>query len=178
MSLDQEVDILRRIPLFANIDPAKLKLLAFTSDEVPVFVLADAMKARGWHIQPQLAYGPSKENLHLTINPSNVRWTEDFLKDLREATADVKKSASEFEGTLAFAKMFADKLTGPDAAAMLPTITESLGVSGEGKMPEKMAEINAILNALPRPLQEQLLVHFVSKLFTPSAGEPSTSGNR
>ncbi len=166
------------IPGLSVMGEPEMALIAFTSDEVPVFVLADAMKARGWHIQPQLAYGPSKENLHLTINPSNMRWTEDFLKDLREATADVKKSASEFEGTLAFAKMFADKLTGPDAAAMLPTITESLGVSGEGKMPEKMAEINAILNALPRPLQEQLLVHFVSKLFTPSAGEPSTSGNR
>jgi CRP/FNR family cyclic AMP-dependent transcriptional regulator len=34
MSLDQEVDILRRIPLFANIDPAKLKLLAFASQRL------------------------------------------------------------------------------------------------------------------------------------------------
>jgi len=34
MSLDQEVDILRRIPLFANIDGAKLKLLAFTSERL------------------------------------------------------------------------------------------------------------------------------------------------
>jgi CRP-like cAMP-binding protein len=34
MSLDQEVDILRRIPLFANIEPAKLKLLAFTSQRL------------------------------------------------------------------------------------------------------------------------------------------------
>ncbi|MBL8742963.1 MAG: aspartate aminotransferase family protein, partial [Myxococcales bacterium] len=151
----------------------EMALIAFTSDTVPVFVLADAMKARGWHIQPQLAYGPSPENLHLTINPSNVRWTEEFLRDLRAATADVKASAAEYEGTLAFAKMFADKLTGPDAAGMLPTLTESLGVGGDGKMPEKMAEINAIMNALPRPLQEQLLVHFVSKLFTPSAGRPT-----
>ncbi len=34
MSLDQEVDILRRVPLFANIDPAKLKLLAFASQRL------------------------------------------------------------------------------------------------------------------------------------------------
>lgn len=34
MSLDQEVDILRRIPLFSNIDPAKLKLMAFASERV------------------------------------------------------------------------------------------------------------------------------------------------
>lgn len=32
VSLAQEVELLRRIPLFANIDTAKLKLLAFTSE--------------------------------------------------------------------------------------------------------------------------------------------------
>jgi len=34
MSIGQEVDILRRIPLFANIDPAKLKLMAFASERM------------------------------------------------------------------------------------------------------------------------------------------------
>ena len=32
--LSNEVELLRRVPLFAGIDPAKLKLLAFTSDVV------------------------------------------------------------------------------------------------------------------------------------------------
>jgi CRP-like cAMP-binding protein len=34
MSLKDEVELLRRVPLFANVSPAKLKLLAFTSDRV------------------------------------------------------------------------------------------------------------------------------------------------
>ncbi len=34
MSLEKEVEILRRVPLFANIDPAKLKLIAFTSERL------------------------------------------------------------------------------------------------------------------------------------------------
>ncbi|MBV9523979.1 MAG: cyclic nucleotide-binding domain-containing protein [Alphaproteobacteria bacterium] len=34
MSLKEEVDLLRRIPLFANVEPSKLKLLAFTSERV------------------------------------------------------------------------------------------------------------------------------------------------
>lgn len=33
-TLSEEVDVLRRIPLFAAIDPAKLKLLAFASDRM------------------------------------------------------------------------------------------------------------------------------------------------
>lgn len=34
MSLQQEVDLLRKIPMFAKIEPAKLKLLAFTSERI------------------------------------------------------------------------------------------------------------------------------------------------
>ena len=34
MSLQQEVDLLKRIPLFARIEPSKLKLLAFTSERL------------------------------------------------------------------------------------------------------------------------------------------------
>ena len=34
MSLQEEVEILRNIPLFAKIDPSKLKLLAFTSERL------------------------------------------------------------------------------------------------------------------------------------------------
>ena len=34
MSLNEEVEILRNIPLFAKIEPSKLKLLAFTSERM------------------------------------------------------------------------------------------------------------------------------------------------
>lgn len=34
MSIHAEVDLLRKVPLFANIDTAKLKLLAFTSERL------------------------------------------------------------------------------------------------------------------------------------------------
>ena len=34
MSIEQEVEILRKIPLFANINPAKLKLMCFASERL------------------------------------------------------------------------------------------------------------------------------------------------
>ena len=34
MSLNEEVELLRHIPMFANIEPSKLKLLAFTSERL------------------------------------------------------------------------------------------------------------------------------------------------
>ena len=34
MSLNEEVELLRNIPMFAKIEPSKLKLLAFTSERL------------------------------------------------------------------------------------------------------------------------------------------------
>ena len=34
MSLNEEVEVLRSVPLFAKIEPSKLKLLAFTSERL------------------------------------------------------------------------------------------------------------------------------------------------
>ena len=34
MSLNEEVELLRNIPMFARIEPSKLKLLAFTSERL------------------------------------------------------------------------------------------------------------------------------------------------
>ena len=51
MSLEQEVDLLRRISIFAKIDPPKLKLLAFTSERIafregePLFLQGDPSDA-------------------------------------------------------------------------------------------------------------------------------------
>jgi CRP-like cAMP-binding protein len=34
VSIDEEVEVLRRIPLFANVEPAKLKLMCFASERI------------------------------------------------------------------------------------------------------------------------------------------------
>ena len=46
MSLSQDVEVLRRIPLFAKIEPARLKLLAFTSEHVE-FLEGDELCRQG-----------------------------------------------------------------------------------------------------------------------------------
>jgi CRP/FNR family cyclic AMP-dependent transcriptional regulator len=46
MTLQQDVDVLRKIPLFAKIEPARLKLLAFTSEHVE-FVEGEAVCREG-----------------------------------------------------------------------------------------------------------------------------------
>ncbi len=46
MSLNEEVEMLRRIQLFSKVDPAKLKLLAFTSERA-VFQVEDVLFHQG-----------------------------------------------------------------------------------------------------------------------------------
>jgi CRP-like cAMP-binding protein len=46
MTLQQDVEVLRKIPLFAKIEPAKLKLLAFTSEHLE-FMPGEAICEQG-----------------------------------------------------------------------------------------------------------------------------------
>lgn len=71
-----------------------MNLIAFTSDEVNVFHVADEMRVRGWFVQPQLAFGASKENLHLSINPASARWVDEFLADEGRGDAPVDHCCS------------------------------------------------------------------------------------
>ena len=48
MTLQQDVDVLRKIPLFAKIEPARLKLPAFTSEHVE-FQPGEAVCRKGEH---------------------------------------------------------------------------------------------------------------------------------
>ncbi|MGE0254715.1 MAG: cyclic nucleotide-binding domain-containing protein [Alphaproteobacteria bacterium] len=46
MTLNEEVELLRKIPLFAKVEPSKLKLLAFTSERVS-YEAGQALFAQG-----------------------------------------------------------------------------------------------------------------------------------
>jgi len=138
-------------------------MLSFTSDEINVFHIIDEMNARGWYIQPQLAFDNSKENVHMSIGASNVEWVEPFLEDLKVCTEKARTMKSGELAAIAkevYADLDPDELTDE-------TISEMLGMAGvEGtSLPERMAEINEILNALPVKLRERLLIEYLNDLF-------------
>ena len=143
-----------------------MNMLSFASDAVSVFHVADEMKARGWFVQPQLAYGSSPANLHLSINPASERWVDDLLCDLRacvEAARALPSGALAARIRETFASLEPAELTPELFAGML----QMAGVSGDA-LPERMAEINEVLNALPVPLRERLLVEYLSDLYRPA----------
>ncbi|MCA9564903.1 MAG: aspartate aminotransferase family protein, partial [Myxococcales bacterium] len=141
----------------------RMNLLAFESSTVSLFEVADLMKARGWYIQPQLGYGGSKENIHINVNPNCVKWMDDMLKDLGECVEEAKSAKQSALATMVKAA-FADL----NPADMSPEIfSQMLGMAGMSgaEVPEKMAEINEVLNSLPTALRARLLTEFMNDLF-------------
>lgn len=143
-------------------------LVAFTSDEVSVFHVIDEMKTRRWYVQPQLAFQGSKENIHLSITPASLEHVDAFLADLR---ASVEAARALPKGQLAASLM--DALASVDPSQLdgetLSRMLAMAGIAG-GELPERMAEINEVLNALPGELTARVLTEFVNDLFVPAKG--------
>jgi sphinganine-1-phosphate aldolase len=166
----QVLDATRRIADWIDASPdlrllgrPEMNLVAFTSDTVSVFHVADEMKARGWYVQPQLGYGDSPENLHLSINPASVRWVDALLADLAgclEQARSLPSGALAERIREAFGALDPDSLT-PDAVRGLLGMA---GVAGTS-LPGRMAEINEVLNALPVALRERLLIEYLNELY-------------
>ena len=140
----------------------EMNLVAFTSDTVSVFHIIDEMKARAWYVQPQLEFHGSKENIHLSINPASVKWVDALLADLRVC---VEKARTLESGKVAEAVRNAFSSMDP-ASFTEETFSQMLGMVGiqGAALPERMAEINEILNALPVQLREKLVTEFMNEL--------------
>jgi glutamate/tyrosine decarboxylase-like PLP-dependent enzyme len=140
-------------------------LVAFTSDTVHVFQIIDEMNGRGWYVQPALTYEGSRENIHLSINASNVEWVDRFLKDLADS---VKKMKGRPPGKMAgLLKQNLDALEpGEMDDGAIAGLLDMAGIR-DGGLPEQMAEINEVLNILPAGFREKLLVAFANNLFVP-----------
>jgi sphinganine-1-phosphate aldolase len=148
----------------------EMNLVAFTSDTVSVFHIIDEMKERAWYVQPQLDFRGSKENIHLSINPASVKWVDALLADLRVC---VEKAKTMESGNLASAVR--DAFSSIDPASFTEeTFSQMLGMVGikGAALPERMAGINEILNALPAQLREKLVTEFINELLTYREEQP------
>jgi glutamate/tyrosine decarboxylase-like PLP-dependent enzyme len=163
---DRIVAGVKKIPGLRMLGEPEMSLVAFASDEISVFALADEMKSRGFYVQAQLAYGPSKENIHLSINPSNVQWTDALLAELAAAVDAVRAAGGGPAAPKELAAMLAQQIEQDASGDALKHVIAAVTGGGDG-VPGKMAETNALLNELPRKVQERLLVAFVGGMFTP-----------
>jgi sphinganine-1-phosphate aldolase len=138
-------------------------MISFTSDTVNVFHIIDEMNDMGWYIQPALTFENSKENIHLSINFSNVGQEEALLEDLYKC---VEKARAMPAGELA--KMVKEGFGSLDPESLddetVSRLLTAAGVSGDA-LPGRMADVNETLNALPAALREKLLIGYINDLF-------------
>ena len=152
------------IPGLRVLGSPEMNLIAFTSDEVDVFHVCDEMRARGWYVQPQFGFGASKENIHLSVNPKSVPWIDGMLEDLAASVAAAR--SLPVSPVVAMVQQ-ALAAMGPEASvdpSLMRQLMSALGI-GDGRLPERMAGVNQVLNALPPRVREDVLVEYMNDLY-------------
>jgi glutamate/tyrosine decarboxylase-like PLP-dependent enzyme len=76
----------RAVPGLKVLGDPDASIFAIASDSLNIFALGDAMKRRGWHMDPQ-QLPPA---LHVTVSPGHARVVEPFLQDLAAAADEVR----------------------------------------------------------------------------------------
>jgi glutamate/tyrosine decarboxylase-like PLP-dependent enzyme len=74
-----------------------MSVFAFGSDELDAYAIGDALETRGWH-PDRLQLPP---DLHLMVTPAHAPVVDEFLRDLRAATAEVAAASGASSTTAA-----------------------------------------------------------------------------
>jgi sphinganine-1-phosphate aldolase len=156
------------LDVFTEPDSTLLALVADGSCDV--FTIADEMLARGWFVQPQMAYRDLPPTLHLTLSAATAPSVPQFVEALRDAA-----SAARSAGPVPVDPALADMLSTLEPArlddAAFGRLLAAAGLSGAGggiELPQRMAPVNALLDACPPPLREALLLGVLDRLSRPS----------
>jgi glutamate/tyrosine decarboxylase-like PLP-dependent enzyme len=172
LALATAVDGIPGLSLAAQPDST---LLALTTDATcDVFTISDEMLVRGWYVQPQMRFVDLPATLHLTFSAATATASDQIAVDLADATAAARAAGpAQVPAELVAAAGSLDPRTLDDAA--LDGLLTLAGLSGAGgggggiTLPERMAPLNALLDALPPALREALLLGVVDRLARPTA---------
>jgi glutamate/tyrosine decarboxylase-like PLP-dependent enzyme len=136
-----------------------------------VFAVADEMAKRGYYVQPQFSFGLGDgaipASLHLTITAANAGHEDELVAALRDSV-EVARSLPPpgFPPDVVQAVLAAD-LASSEGLVRAATALGLIGADGSLALPTRMASINALLDALPGPVREQVLRGVLSMLTRP-----------
>lgn len=132
---------------------------------------ADRARRRGWYLQLQPGLSQSDgtrlpHTTHLTITPV-TRDRLDELEAALRASADEVRGAPQVDAEAALAALpplGAGPLDSDTAAGIL----RAVGIAGDSPgLPSDQAPLLALIEALPRPLTERLLVELLARIVEP-----------
>ncbi|RPI23152.1 MAG: aspartate aminotransferase family protein, partial [Chloroflexota bacterium] len=150
-----------QIPELRVLGKPDMCMFSFASDVINVYQLADEMKKRGWYLQGQFSTPLSPRNLHMSVSLGTLNGVDALLSDLRDCVRIVKESEPLPTGLIrAEVGRLLENLT-PDAVANLAALA---GIQGSA-LPDEMALINEVLDALPDELSNLLLIEYFNDLY-------------
>jgi len=155
------VEGINQIEALRVLGQADMCMFSFASDVLNVYQLADEMKKRGWYLQGQFSTPLSPRNLHISVNYGTLPKVDALIQDLRECVEIVKKSKPIDSATIRgeVARLLQNPT--PQAFANLAALA---GIQGS-ELPEEMAMINEVLDALPDELANVLLIDYFNELY-------------
>lgn len=143
------VDSMQGLRVVASPDSTLIAIAGDGEEPIDPFRLADAMRGRGWTLQPQPSLGDLPRTLHLTVQPVSLDSIDAFIQDLHAAADEVRGLPwVDVSGDVEAA--FAD----------LPDLTSG------GPLPAEMAGVHALIDALPPEVRDPALMAIFSALFT------------
>jgi sphinganine-1-phosphate aldolase len=158
-------DALRDHPAVRLLAEPESCLIAFTADDFSIFPVVDAMRRRGWFVQPQLGYMGSQANIHLSVDQSTIDVVDRFLPDLDAAIEEARGSnaAALPDGAAAMlGALDADSFT-PETYRMLMA-----SAGAQDGLPEGTSGINAMLNAMQPEVAAKVMTEFFNDLYRPA----------
>jgi glutamate/tyrosine decarboxylase-like PLP-dependent enzyme len=153
---------IEQIPELYMMAEPEMTLLSFSSDTVNIFHIIDEMNLKGWYIQPSLSFDNIPASIHLSVTLSNAGHSESFIKDLKESVEKAKKLLpSEL---LSMFNLVMEQGGEKDLLSNLSPIFELAGIKN-GRMPERMAPVNEVLDAMPPEFRKKLLLEVTNTFF-------------
>jgi glutamate/tyrosine decarboxylase-like PLP-dependent enzyme len=157
-------------------------IVAFSSDDVNVFKLADVMAEKGWWLMAQRGIGDLNipPSVHLTITPIHEKFAEQMLTDLEESTEKVKKiPSSDVEDMvqgmgLVMSMMMPAEMGLETMGSVLGQMEKDMSIYGprilkalgfDKGIPKEMATVNEIFNSLPPEIVEPLASYVTIEMF-------------
>jgi glutamate/tyrosine decarboxylase-like PLP-dependent enzyme len=153
------------------VPPQSTLVALVTDDTCDAFTVCDEMAARGWYVQPQMSYAGSPPSIHLSVSAATNAHVPEFLLALRDSV-----SAAQTAGPVTVEPEVVAFIEALDPAALTDADFDGLlaasglvAPSDDGALalPDRMADVNALLDLAAPAMREALLVAFLDRLSRP-----------
>jgi hypothetical protein len=158
----QMVDRINAHPHLRVLGKPDVCMFSIASDTINVFELADEMRKKGWYLQPQFSTEWTPMNLHISVSYGNLGVVDSFLDDLDAAT-DVVAGRPPLKVDDVRHQVI-EMLEGASPAEAMARLSQAAGFVGN-ELPQEMAFVNTVLEALPRDMGAYMLAEFLNDLY-------------